>query len=198
MSLLRWRRPLQLAAVLLVVATIVLGVLWYLDPAGNYEPATFVLGTVATLIGVPTLFGGEPSSVSTPTAPASSPSLHHVAPSESVAAGIDALAPKRPPLRTTFRDGEVCDVTLAAVGRVRPEMATRLIADFGSFQAAQDAAAATVESVALAVLERTSLKAARLRRSTLEAEIRDLCRADLEHMGFDLLRVHLQAIAEPR
>jgi hypothetical protein len=43
-------------SVLLLLATVFLGVLWYRDPAGNYEPLTVVMAVLAGLIGTPSLW----------------------------------------------------------------------------------------------------------------------------------------------
>ena len=45
----------RIIALLLILATIVLGILWFLNPQGNYEPLIYVIGALAALIGVPTL-----------------------------------------------------------------------------------------------------------------------------------------------
>jgi hypothetical protein len=47
----KYSRFLRILSGLLVLATIVLGVLWYRDPTGNYEPLIYVMGTIATLVG---------------------------------------------------------------------------------------------------------------------------------------------------
>jgi hypothetical protein len=47
----KYSRFLRILSGLLVLATIVLGVLWYRDPTGNYESLIYVMGTIATLVG---------------------------------------------------------------------------------------------------------------------------------------------------
>jgi hypothetical protein len=52
----RYFPVVRLLPLLLVIATLVLGVFWYRDPRGNYEPLIYVLATLAALIGAPTLW----------------------------------------------------------------------------------------------------------------------------------------------
>ena len=40
---------------ILVLVTVGLGVQWYRDPTGNYEPLIYVMGAIASLFGVPSL-----------------------------------------------------------------------------------------------------------------------------------------------
>lgn len=49
------RRFCGVLAICFVVAALGFGVLWYRYPAGNYEPVTFLLSTLAVLIGIPTV-----------------------------------------------------------------------------------------------------------------------------------------------
>jgi hypothetical protein len=51
----RHLRFLRVLALCLTAITIILGVLWFLNPNGNYEPLIFVMGSLAALIGAPQL-----------------------------------------------------------------------------------------------------------------------------------------------
>lgn len=48
-------RFLRILSLCLTATTIVLGILWYLNPNGNYEPLIFVIGSLAALVGTPQL-----------------------------------------------------------------------------------------------------------------------------------------------
>src|SRR5690348_2265928 len=52
----RYVPVIRLLPLLLVTATLVLGVFWYRDPRGNYEPLIYLLATLAALVGAPTLW----------------------------------------------------------------------------------------------------------------------------------------------
>lgn len=49
------RPACSIIAICLVLAAVVLGVFWLVDPTGNYEPVTVILLALAGLIGIPTL-----------------------------------------------------------------------------------------------------------------------------------------------
>jgi RsiW-degrading membrane proteinase PrsW (M82 family) len=63
-EILRSKRVLHLISLLLFIITIPFGVLWYLNPTGNYEPPIVVLLSLAAVAGgAPTaaeLFGPKP------------------------------------------------------------------------------------------------------------------------------------------
>lgn len=44
---------IRLLAILLLIVTIILGILWCLEPNGSYEPWIFVIGTYSAILGVP-------------------------------------------------------------------------------------------------------------------------------------------------
>jgi hypothetical protein len=46
---------IRILAIILLAATILLGLLWCLNPNGNYEPWIFVLGTFSAILGVPSI-----------------------------------------------------------------------------------------------------------------------------------------------
>lgn len=48
-------RFFRVFAVVLLVGSVILGVVWHFDPTGNYEPGIFVMVTLTGLIGVPTI-----------------------------------------------------------------------------------------------------------------------------------------------
>lgn len=45
----------RIISLVLILAAVVLGILWIRNPQGNYEPWIFVIGTLAALIGVPSI-----------------------------------------------------------------------------------------------------------------------------------------------
>jgi hypothetical protein len=51
----RCSQVLGMLSGLLVMVTVGLGVQWYRDPTGNYEPLIYVMGAIASLFGVPSL-----------------------------------------------------------------------------------------------------------------------------------------------